>query len=249
MIFTAVKVLFNVLEGTLGLSSESAGGALRKSPLWWARVSLSSQPIHLPPGTLLEVVEKYSFPTLEAPTSCRISGSSPLLGKRTCRTSWLRLKSNLHTPVKNHGDYFKQRMWFRSLQYVWETGNSIATRMAQHNYIMKKKKKKKKVQTQLVAHFIRHGWKSVSTSIIESNPGWSAPLRKRAERLWITKLDTVHPRGLNGGVRGADDGAVHRWPCSSSRKVFNHESPCYVLHSMRWSVCSSAAAPQELTRW
>lgn len=128
--------------------------------------------------------------------------------------------------VRNPVDYFKQRTWLQShstkevfhimvrghvkckncvylimcqtcgLQYVGETGNSIATRMAQHKYNITNRKK---VQTPLVAHFTVHGWKSLSTSILQCNPRWSAPLRRRAERLWINKLDTLHPKGLNEG--------------------------------------------------
>lgn len=80
------------------------------------------------------------------------------------------------------------------LQYVGETGNTIATRFTQHKHNIIKKKK---TLTPLVAHFISHGWKSVSVCVIQMNPGWSAPQRRRAERGWINKLKTRYPKGLN----------------------------------------------------
>ena len=81
-----------------------------------------------------------------------------------------------------------------SAQYVGETMNDIRARFAQHRYNILKKKN---TQTTLVKHFIEHGWEAVEATGLQSDPKWSAQLRKRAERLWITKLGTREPRGLN----------------------------------------------------
>lgn len=79
-------------------------------------------------------------------------------------------------------------------QYVGETGNTIKIRFAQHKYNIIRKKE---TQTPLVAHFLLHGWQSVRARVLEANSDWTATLRRRCEKRWITKLDTVHPRGLN----------------------------------------------------
>ncbi|XP_062418036.1 uncharacterized protein LOC119194653 isoform X1 [Pungitius pungitius] len=135
-----------------------------------------------------------------------------------------KIKPLQHMRPKIQHNYFKHRKWFRSystrevflnltrgnihckncvylitctqcgLQYVGETGNSISTRFTQHKYNITKKKK---TQTPLVTHFITHGWKAVSVCVIEWNPRWSAPQRRRAERVWIARLKTRHPTGLN----------------------------------------------------
>ena len=81
-----------------------------------------------------------------------------------------------------------------SAQYVGETMNDIRARFAQHRHNILKKKN---TQTALVKHFIEHGWDAVEATGLQSDPKWSAQLRKRAERLWITKLGTREPRGLN----------------------------------------------------
>lgn len=79
-------------------------------------------------------------------------------------------------------------------QYVGETGNTLLIRFTQHRYNILRRRK---VQTHLVKHFLEHGWEAVSATVIQANPRWTAGQRKRAERVWIAKLDTRHPKGLN----------------------------------------------------
>ena len=79
-------------------------------------------------------------------------------------------------------------------QYVGETKNSIAVRFTQHRYNIRKHKE---AHTPLVRHFIQHGWNSVRATVLQANPAWTVTQRKRAERLWISKIDTIYPRGLN----------------------------------------------------
>lgn len=79
-------------------------------------------------------------------------------------------------------------------QYVGETGNTLATRFIQHRYNITKHKD---TDTYLVQHFILHGWESLTVSVVESNPRWSKAQRRRAERLWISRLGSIHPVGLN----------------------------------------------------
>ncbi|XP_061749458.1 uncharacterized protein LOC133548063 [Nerophis ophidion] len=78
--------------------------------------------------------------------------------------------------------------------YVGETGNTVARRFAQHKYNIVRQKN---TNTHLVQHFVRHGWSSVRVTVIETNPKWSLAQRQRAELLWITRLGTRYPGGLN----------------------------------------------------
>uniref|UniRef100_A0A1A8LVX6 Reverse transcriptase domain-containing protein n=1 Tax=Nothobranchius pienaari TaxID=704102 RepID=A0A1A8LVX6_9TELE len=78
--------------------------------------------------------------------------------------------------------------------YVGETSNTLLTRFTQHRYNITKNKQ---TQTLLVQHFIHHGWGALTALILESNPNWSTAQRRRAERIWIYRLGTYTPRGLN----------------------------------------------------
>ena len=80
------------------------------------------------------------------------------------------------------------------LQYVGETGNALCTRFTQHRYNILRRKD---THTHLVKHFIQHGWTAVQASVLESNPHWNLAQRQRAERVWISKLATRYPKGLN----------------------------------------------------
>lgn len=125
---------------------------------------------------------------------------------------------------RDQGQFFQHRKWLRSrfngnvflslckgtprskncvylisckkcgIQYVGETGNTLLTRFTQHRYNILHKKN---THTYLVKHFLSHGWDSVTATVIQLNPRWTPQLRRRAEKTWIAKLDTVHPRGLN----------------------------------------------------
>uniref|UniRef100_A0A0F8AB68 GIY-YIG domain-containing protein n=1 Tax=Larimichthys crocea TaxID=215358 RepID=A0A0F8AB68_LARCR len=80
------------------------------------------------------------------------------------------------------------------LQYVGETKNTMLQRFTQHRYNIGRQRETHKP---LVSHFVAHGWSSVRATVIQCDPGWSTAQRIRAERDWIRKLDTVHPKGLN----------------------------------------------------
>ena len=125
---------------------------------------------------------------------------------------------------RGHGEFFKHQTWLRSKynknvyktqawgntqskncvylitcaqcgqQYVGETKNSIAVRFTQHRYNILRKKE---THTPLVHHFLQHGWQSVQATVMQMSPNWTGSQRKRAERIWISKMDTIYPRGLN----------------------------------------------------
>jgi len=80
------------------------------------------------------------------------------------------------------------------MQYVGETGNTIATRFSQHKHNILHKKK---TDTHLVQHFLLHGWDALLTTVLESNPNWSTPQRRFNELVWIARLQTRDPDGLN----------------------------------------------------
>lgn len=78
--------------------------------------------------------------------------------------------------------------------YIGETRNSLSTRLSQHRYNVRSQKKS---STHLVQHFTRHGVHNIHLEGLEHNPNWSTPQRRRAEALWIAKLGTRFPHGLN----------------------------------------------------
>lgn len=80
------------------------------------------------------------------------------------------------------------------IQYVGETGNTLLIRFTQHRYNITRKKN---THTHLVKHFLLHGWDSVTATAIQINSRWTTQQRWRAERIWIAKLNTVYPNGLN----------------------------------------------------
>ena len=81
-----------------------------------------------------------------------------------------------------------------STQYVGETGNSLLTRFTQHRYNINRHKN---THTYLVKHFMEHGWPNLRATILEANPNWTLKQRRKTERNWITKLNTIFPYGLN----------------------------------------------------
>lgn len=79
-------------------------------------------------------------------------------------------------------------------QYIGETKNSIATRMWQHRYNILHKKY---TVTPLVKHFVSHGMRAMRVLGIQSNSTWTDIIRKKNERKWIWRLNTLEPLGLN----------------------------------------------------
>lgn len=82
----------------------------------------------------------------------------------------------------------------RKTLYVGETRNTLATRLAHHRYNIRHKHK---TSTHLVKHFIEHGVRNLHLQGIQQNHRWSTEERRKAERFWIRKLGTLHPKGLN----------------------------------------------------
>lgn len=83
-------------------------------------------------------------------------------------------------------------------KYVGETGNKLVTRFYQHKYNIFDKQN---VQASVVKHFIEQDWTEIRVTILENTSFWSQGQRRRAEGLWIARLDTRTPRGLNHGRR------------------------------------------------
>lgn len=79
-------------------------------------------------------------------------------------------------------------------QYVGETGNPLSTRLWMHKSNVRSLRENR---TPLVQHLRLHGWNSVSITVLQQNPHWTIPQRKRQERIWITRLATIWPTGLN----------------------------------------------------
>ncbi|XP_061749583.1 aminopeptidase Ey-like [Nerophis ophidion] len=84
--------------------------------------------------------------------------------------------------------------------YVGETGNTIATRFHQHKYNIIRQK---------------------NTTTYLTNARWSVAQRKRAERLWITKLGTKHPGGLNEAYDSTSLSAANQPQSTANHRTSN----------------------------
>ena len=80
------------------------------------------------------------------------------------------------------------------LQYVGETGNSIAHRLSQHKYTISNEKN---THLLIVQHFMTHGTEALRVCGLEHNERWSVEERRFHEKEWITRLNTKYPGGLN----------------------------------------------------
>lgn len=80
------------------------------------------------------------------------------------------------------------------LKYVGETRNKLSVRFSHHKYNVQHKKD---TETLLVQHFILHGVESLRIAGLEKNVFWSTWERKKREKLWIFRLGTREPFGLN----------------------------------------------------
>lgn len=80
------------------------------------------------------------------------------------------------------------------IQYIGETGNKIKTRLSQHIYNIRNHRE---TDTHLVAHFIQHGLDALEISGLQTNNNWTPEDRRRTEKHWIRKMNTLFPRGLN----------------------------------------------------
>lgn len=79
-------------------------------------------------------------------------------------------------------------------QYVGQTKNELRVRIYQHVHNITHKIEKRR---HVVQHFLLHGVQSLQATGLQANPTWSLKDRLRAEALWIKRLDTRYPRGLN----------------------------------------------------
>lgn len=79
-------------------------------------------------------------------------------------------------------------------QYVGQTKNELYSRIYQHIYCINNKIEKRRY---LVRHFLSHGLTSLRFVGLQASLFWSLSDRLRAERLWMKRLDTLYPRGLN----------------------------------------------------
>ncbi|XP_078795976.1 uncharacterized protein LOC144988835 [Oryzias latipes] len=77
--------------------------------------------------------------------------------------------------------------------YIGETQHSIQTRLNQHLYNIRAGR----LTTHLVSHFTIHPLTHLIISGLEHNDRWTCGQRKRAERIWIQRLGTMAPGGLN----------------------------------------------------
>lgn len=79
------------------------------------------------------------------------------------------------------------------LMYVGETGARMGDRLQQHLYNIRTFKS----GTFVAAHFREHTEGALKIMGLQANPGWSEGQRRRTERIWMDRLGTHEPTGLN----------------------------------------------------
>ena len=79
-------------------------------------------------------------------------------------------------------------------QYVGQTKNQLRVRIYQHVHNITHKIEKRR---HVVQHFLLHGLSALRVTGLQANPSWSLSDRLKIEALWIKRLDTRFPRGLN----------------------------------------------------
>lgn len=151
-------------------------------------------------NNLQDILVKAKLPPLGAP---RPSGHGSFFRTRF----WARNRHNNNVFPTQKGVSAKSSncvylIWCESCgsQYVGETGNTMLTRFTQHRHNICTAGGP---CTPLVNHFLQHGWHNLVATVLQTNPRWSVAQRRRAERDWISKLDTLQPFGLNERGAGA----------------------------------------------
>lgn len=79
------------------------------------------------------------------------------------------------------------------IMYMGETGNTLLTRLLQHIRSIKIAR----LPTPLVKHFQIHPLRCLTITGVQTCATWTEGQRRRQERLWIEKLKTNIPLGLN----------------------------------------------------
>lgn len=79
-------------------------------------------------------------------------------------------------------------------KYVGQTKNALRIRIGTHKCNIIRKNKSRRY---VVEHFLAHGIESFRVTGLQSRPWWTLQDRLKAERLWINRLETRYPRGLN----------------------------------------------------
>lgn len=81
----------------------------------------------------------------------------------------------------------------RNRHYIGETQHTILTRFKQHLRNIGESK----LTTTLVIHFQTHSVTHLIICGLEANDRWTPGQRKRTESIWIKRLGTLTPNGLN----------------------------------------------------
>lgn len=79
------------------------------------------------------------------------------------------------------------------IMYVEETGACLRGRLQQHLYAVRAGEPCSTV----AIHFREHTEEALSIMGLQANPGWSVGQRRRMEKIWIDRLKTYMPTGLN----------------------------------------------------
>lgn len=117
-----------------------------------------------------------------------------------------KLKRFLYNPHGKIGAPILQRMTLNTsniiyciwcvecrLLYVGETGQTLLERLKQHIYNIERNR----LDTPLILHFQTHTSHHLNITGLQTCATWTEGQRRRYERIWISRLRTQYPQGLN----------------------------------------------------
>lgn len=81
-------------------------------------------------------------------------------------------------------------------RFVGHTANTMLARLVLHEQDVSKKKVKKP-HVLLTTHFIKHGWSAARIMVLEHDPNWTMGRRTKRALIWVARLSTRSPLGLN----------------------------------------------------
>ena len=142
--------------------------------------------------TLGDTLTRARLPPLNPTPQPRIDHFNPIQAVK-CGASGTTLRVP-HLPSSTDNVVYVITCTRCGLRYVGETGGTLQLRLYQHLYNILNHRR---LDTHLVPHFLRHGVDFLSLSALEHQRDWTQPQRRARERIWIGRLTTVYPTGLN----------------------------------------------------
>ena len=121
----------------------------------------------------------------------------------TTNDTFVNTISNKHIKIKNGGNCTTKNCIYAitcsecSKVNIGQTGRSISDRISGHRSDIKQNKLGNDKFIETAEHFKEKNHSTYTVSILNSNPNWNINDRLFFEDLYIAKLKTLHPYGIN----------------------------------------------------